>query len=92
MIHRHLNTTDWTLAAIDSALDRGNLADWQELFAAARTDYGLAARIIEVATKHDLGGTSVLACTLTARLWPQLEGPNNKLQGYSSNRTTEKEK
>lgn len=75
MIHRHLNTTDWTLAAIDSALDRGDLADWRELFAAARTDYSLAARIVEVATKHDLGGASALARTLAVRLWPQLDSP-----------------
>lgn len=91
MIHRHLNTTDWTLAAIDSALDRGDLADWRELFAAARADCDLAARIIEVATKHDLGGASALACVLVARSWPQLERPNSHPRRHTATQTTQKE-
>lgn len=31
MEHRHLNHQDWTVAAIDSAITRGNQKDWNEL-------------------------------------------------------------
>ncbi len=74
MRHRHLNTTEWTLDAIDSALERGDLEDWRELFAAARRDVSLARSILKVASAHDLGGASVLARELTLKLWPELAG------------------
>lgn len=61
MRYRHLTTTEWTLDAIDSALERGDLQDWRELFRAARTDQKLAAKIVHIATSHDLGGASILA-------------------------------
>lgn len=72
MKHRHLNTTDWTRAAIDSALEYGDLADWRELFAAARHDRGLAHRVLDVAIAHQIDGSSVLAQTLIEALWPDL--------------------
>lgn len=72
MTHRHLNTTDWTLEAIDSALERGDLADWRELFAAAKRDKALAQQILMIATRHQMGGASVLARELALRLWPEL--------------------
>src|ERR1041385_1441678 len=31
MLHRHLNHSDWTLAAIDDVIARGRLDDWKEL-------------------------------------------------------------
>ena len=72
MIHRHLNTSEWTLAAIDSALERGDLPDWQELFAAAKRDRAIAQRILTIVAKHPLGGVSVLARELVLHLWPEL--------------------
>ena len=42
MEHRHLNTPHWSAAAVDSALKRGGLADWRELFAAVRANSELA--------------------------------------------------
>ena len=72
MRHRHLKTGEWTLAAIDSALERGNLADWRELFAAAGKDRRVAESIITVAAKPDRGGGSKLARRLVARIYPEL--------------------
>ncbi|MCI0419939.1 MAG: hypothetical protein L0312_12060 [Acidobacteria bacterium] len=72
MEHRHLKTGDWSLEAIDSALERGNLADWRELFQTARKDVTLAQNILRVASAHDLGGASELARHLVLTMWPQL--------------------
>jgi hypothetical protein len=74
MQHRHITTPEWSLAAIDSALERGDLPDWRELFAAARANKGIAADIIKVAAKRDHGGASVLARELAIHLWPELAG------------------
>ena len=68
MQHRHLNTDQWTAAAIDSVLERGDLPDWKELFGAVRNNPEIAALVLQVATEHDLGGASILAKTLVERL------------------------
>ena len=70
MRHRHLNIQTWTAAAIDSVLDRGDLGDWQELFAAVQNNHEVADLVSRVATEHDLGGASVLARALVERLKP----------------------
>jgi|GEM_PF-1293601 len=31
MLHRHLNHSEWTLAAIDDVIARGRLDDWKQL-------------------------------------------------------------
>ena len=72
MQHRHLDTDEWTLEAIDSVLERGDLPDWRELFTAVRTDHALAAKVLHVARHHDLGGASLLACSLVQHAWPDL--------------------
>ena len=40
MLHRHLNHSEWTLAAIDDVIARGRLDDWKQLrdAAASRKD------------------------------------------------------
>ena len=76
MEHRHITTAGWTLDAIDSALERGNLPDWRELFAAAKADKQLAESIIVIAEKRDHGGASVLARELAIWLWPELASRN----------------
>ena len=68
MQHRHLNTQEWSAAAIDSVLDRGDLPDWRQLFAAARNNPEVAGLVLRVATDHDLGGASILAKALIERL------------------------
>jgi hypothetical protein len=72
MPHRHMNTTEWTLAAIDSTLERGDLADWRELFAAVRRDRAIAAKVLRVTESHDVGGATTLARELVLRMWNDL--------------------
>ena len=75
MEHRHLNTQAWTAATIDSALERGNLADWQELFAAVRRNREVAALVLHVvASKRKPDGSAMLAKALVERLAPSLDG------------------
>ncbi|MCS6847519.1 MAG: hypothetical protein RMN52_07385 [Anaerolineae bacterium] len=38
MQHRHLNHSDYTLAAIDDVIEHGNLRDWVELARAVLRD------------------------------------------------------
>ena len=72
MQHRHLDTHSWTLAAIDSALEYGSLPEWRELFAAVRRDRQVARDVLHVASRHDLGGASLLARELVLRIYPNL--------------------
>lgn len=70
MKHRHLDSPHWTPAAIDSALDRGSLQDWRELFTAVRASSELADLVQRVARQRDLGGASILATALADRFRP----------------------
>ena len=72
MRHRHLKTSEWTLAAIDSAVERGSLEGWRELFAAAGKNKRIAESILKVAAKPDRDGASKLACELVGRIYPEL--------------------
>lgn len=74
MEHRHLNTSHWTAAAVDSALERGGLQDWRELFSAVRADSALAELVLRVARQHGPDGASILATALVRRLRPGLSG------------------
>ncbi len=85
MKHRHLDSPHWTAAAIDSALDRGSLQDWRELFTAVRGSAELADLVLRVARQHDLGGASILATALADRFRPGLmlagDRPEEKTKG-----------
>jgi hypothetical protein len=72
MRHRHLTTDQWTRDAIDSALEYGELADWRELFNAARQDRRLAAEVLFVSEAHYVEGASELAKELVREAWPDL--------------------
>lgn len=48
MRHRHLNHTEFTLAAIDSVIERGSAEDWRELREATGTRPELIAKIVRV--------------------------------------------
>ena len=52
MLHRHLNHSEWTLAAIDDVIARGRLADWKELRDAAATRKVIQERILRVSKPH----------------------------------------
>lgn len=84
MEHRHLNTRAWSAAAIDSALERGSLADWQELFAAARRNREVAELVLRVASQRKLEGSSLLAKALVERILPGFDSltiPSTKQEG-----------
>jgi hypothetical protein len=76
MQHRHINTSEWTAAAVDSVLERGDLPDWRELFAAVHQNPEIAKLVLRVATEHDLGGASILAKTLVERIGKESASPN----------------
>jgi hypothetical protein len=72
--HPHLRSgVGWTKAAIDSALERGSLAEWRELFDAVKLDQALAAKVLDVARKHPLPGVLTLVTHLIKRDWPNLD-------------------
>lgn len=75
MRHRHLDTTGWTRAAIDSAIEYGDLDDWRELFALVRHDQKLAREVLRITRLHPVEGASALARTLVLSLWPALNQP-----------------
>ena len=52
MLHRHLNHSDWTLAAIDDVIARGRLDDWKELRDAAEGRTEIMERILRVSQPH----------------------------------------
>ena len=70
MEHRYLTTPHWTAAAVDSALERGDLRDWRELFFAVRADPALAELVLRVARQRALDGASILATALVERMRP----------------------
>lgn len=78
MQHRHLNTRTWTLAAVDSALERGDLPDWQELFAAAKKDRRVAERILKMAAQPS-SASGPLARALVSSLYPELRRASGPL-------------
>ena len=69
MKHRHLNHQEFTLAAIDDVLDRGQLSDWIGLFARVKEDpYGeVARRLEEVAMRGAHYGRDALALATLRR-------------------------
>jgi hypothetical protein len=52
MLHRHLNHSGWTLAAIDDVIARGRLDDWKQLRDAAADHTDIRERILRVAKPH----------------------------------------
>lgn len=72
MQHRHIDTQEWTVTAIDSLLERGDLKDWRELFGAARRDAAIARRVLETARFRRVPGSSAVAEFLVIRLWPEM--------------------
>jgi hypothetical protein len=79
MQHRHLNTQGWSLAAIDSALERGRLADWRELFAAAAEDRRIAEKILRMAAAPG-SFSGPLARELVFLLYPEWRARDQKPQ------------
>jgi len=72
MRHRHINTAEWTCEAIDSALERGGLEDWKDLFQSAKADRELARNILKMARFHIDDGTYALVEGLLKKIQPKL--------------------
>jgi len=72
MLHRHLTTTEWTPMAVESLLDRGVLADWQEFARDLRRDPSLARTALRMAEHHEDRGSAALVRILVDRLFPNL--------------------
>lgn len=71
--HRHLTAdVDWSKAAIDSALERGSLAEWRELLRAARRDESLAESVLQVARNHPIPGVLPIVEHVLGKAWPSL--------------------
>lgn len=64
MQHRHLTTQEWTLMAIESLFDRGQLEDWREFAAALRADAALAERTLHVCDYRKPDGAEGIARAL----------------------------
>jgi len=74
MNHRHLNSgVGWSKAAIDSALERGSLAEWRELFDDAKRDRELAAKVLDVARQHRMPGVWPLVAHMVKLDWPLMD-------------------
>lgn len=52
MKHRHLDTQEFTLAAIDDIISRGGRNDWIELRDAIREDPAIAAKVKKICACH----------------------------------------
>ena len=52
MLHRHLNHSDWTLAAVDDVIARGRLDDWICLRKVAAEQSEIRARILRICEAH----------------------------------------
>jgi len=52
MLHRHIQPNSWSPTAIDDVIERGSLADWYALRAAALADERVMARIEHIARRR----------------------------------------
>jgi hypothetical protein len=51
--HRHITDTGYSLAAIDSVIERGQRKDWALLQIAMHNDLGLCGKVLQIAS-HNL--------------------------------------
>lgn len=72
MKHRNLTTEEWSLMAIDSLFDRGQLPDWREFARALKGDAQLARKTLRVCARHDDQESAALARTLVEYFHPTL--------------------
>ncbi|MGB8262016.1 MAG: hypothetical protein WCE75_16775 [Terracidiphilus sp.] len=52
MRHRHLNHSEYTLAALDDVIERGKREDWARLRSVALRERAVMERILRVALAH----------------------------------------
>jgi hypothetical protein len=78
MRHRHIDTDEWTLMAIDSLFDRGKLEDWREFVRALKRDRELGERALRMAEGHEDTRSAALARVLVGVCWPELGIPQGR--------------
>lgn len=74
MRHRHLTTQQWTLMAIESLLERGQLADWREFARDLSQSKRLAADTLRVCEYAEDRRSAALAKILVVSRYLQLSG------------------
>ena len=52
MLHRHLNHSTYTLAAVDDVISRGGTDDWVVMDAAMRSDPEVRGRVASICERH----------------------------------------
>lgn len=58
--------------AIESLMERGNLADWREFAGALKADEAIAARAVEVCRYREADGSERIALALVEHFHPAL--------------------
>ena len=74
MHHRHLTTQEWTLMAIESLMERGQLADWREFAQALSKSERLATDTLRVCEYAEDRRSAALARVLVSSCYPELPG------------------
>jgi len=72
MLHRHLNSAEWTPMAVESLFDRGEMADWQEFTKALAKSKDVARYALTISEGHEDEGSAALARILVERFHPGL--------------------
>jgi|GEM_PF-1614583 len=72
MLHRHLNSAEWTPMAVESLFDRGDMADWQEFTKAPAKSKDVARYALTMSEAHEDEGSAALARILVMRFHPEL--------------------
>ena len=72
MIHRNLTTSEWTLMALESVMERGRLVDWREFARALNRNEQLARDALRVSENDEDRASASLARVLVFGRFPGL--------------------
>lgn len=73
MIHRHIVTKEWSLMALESLMERGNLADWREFTHSLSGNKELARDALRVSDYVEDRASASLARALILHRFPELQ-------------------
>lgn len=73
MHHRHITTEEWTLMALESLMERGDLADWREFTRALHDNEKLAQDALRVCDYVEDRASASLARSLVLHRFPTLQ-------------------
>jgi hypothetical protein len=72
MMHRNLTTSEWTLMALESLMERGQLADWREFARALKGNEQLARDALCVSEYVEDRASASLVRVLVSQRFPGL--------------------